>query len=392
MKILVVQESDWFDRGPLQSHHLMERLSKRGHEIIVIDTDIRTKNNKKKLVSKREEFKQVHKVIEEGNVTVIRPSIIKIPVLNYLSLIFTHTREIQRQLDDFKPDVIVGFGILNANIANYLGKKRGIPFVYYIIDELHRLVPQKFFQIPARIIECKNMKNADKIISINEGLREYTIRMGAKKERTEVVPGGVELDFFNKIDTNIVREKYGIKDDEIILFFMGLLYRFSGLIEVAKDLEKLNDNKIKLLILGKGDLWEDLQNIKKKNGMDKRIIMEGWKPYEEIPKYLAAADICLLPAQKNDIMMNIVPIKIYEYMAMGKPVIATKLPGMMKEFGEGNGVVFVDQPYDVILKVKEMCSVNSTKVEGNKARKFVEPFRWESITKDFESLLIEVIQ
>jgi glycosyltransferase involved in cell wall biosynthesis len=288
--------------------------------------------------------------------------------------------------------VIIGFGILNANIAIKLAKKRGIPFVYYIIDVLHRLVPQRFFQIPARFIESKNMKNANKIISINEGLREYTIRMGAKKERTEVIRGGVELDFFNQIDTRIIREKYGIKDDEIILFFMGLLYRFSGLIEVAKDLEKLNDDKIKMLILGKGDLWEELQDAKRRCGMDQRIILVGWKPYEEIPEYLAAADICILPAHKNEIMMNIVPIKMYEYMAMGKPVIATKLPGLMKEFGEENGLIFVDQPHDVIAKVKEMHSHNMIKSEGIKARRFVEPLGWESITTDFERLLTEVIQ
>ena len=51
--------------------------------------------------------------------------------------------------------------------------------------------------------------------------------------------------------------------------------------------------------------------------------------------------ICLLPAHKNEIMMNIVPIKIYEYMAMGKPVIATKLPGLVKEFGEDSGILLL---------------------------------------------------
>jgi glycosyltransferase involved in cell wall biosynthesis len=392
MKILVVQESDWFDRGPLQSHHLMERLSKRGHEIIVIDTDIRTKDNIKDLVSKRVVYNRVHKVIDSGDVTVIRPSIIKIPVLNYVSLIFSHRSEIQKQIDEFNPDVIIGFGILNANIAINLAKKRGIPFIYYIIDELHRLVPQKLFQIPARIIESKNMKNANKIIAINESLRDYTIQMGAKKEKTEVIRGGVELDFFNKIDSKIIRAEYGIKDDDIILFFMGLLYRFSGLIEVAKDLEKMNDDKIKLLILGKGDLWDDLQDIRRKSGMERRIIMAGWKPYDEIPEYLAASDICLLPAHKNDIMMNIVPIKMYEYMAMGKPVIATELPGLIKEFGEDNGVLFVNQAHDVIAKVKEMHSHNLISSEGIKARRFVEPLGWESITTDFERLITEVIE
>ena len=43
-------------------------------------------------------------------------------------------------------------------------------------------------------------------------------------------------------------------------------------------------------------------------------------------------------------MQDIVPIKMYEYMAIGKPVICTKLPGVMWEFGEGNGVLYADSP------------------------------------------------
>ncbi|MDI6847454.1 MAG: glycosyltransferase [Candidatus Bathyarchaeia archaeon] len=50
-------------------------------------------------------------------------------------------------------------------------------------------------------------------------------------------------------------------------------------------------------------------------------------------------------------MRNIVPIKMYEYMACGKPVIVTKLPGIMKEFGHNNGVVYVNQPLEVLKKV-----------------------------------------
>ena len=63
----------------------------------------------------------------------------------------------------------------------------------------------------------------------------------------------------------------------------------------------------------------------------------------EMPAFIAASDICLLPAYPwEKTMQDIVPIKMYEYMAMKKPVIATRLPGVMKEFGEDNGVVYVE--------------------------------------------------
>ena len=92
-------------------------------------------------------------------------------------------------------------------------------------------------------------------------------------------------------------------------------------------------------------------NIRDRYGIGDRLILTGKVPYQDVPKYISAADICLLPAYTNEkIMQEIVPIKFYEYMAMSKPVIATKLPGIMKEFGQDNGVVYVDSPDDVMSK------------------------------------------
>jgi len=102
----------------------MERLSKKGHEIRVIDHEILWKeDNKGELVSKKNCFYKVHKAISEGDITVIRPPIIKLPIIEYLSYIYTRRKEIKEQIKTFEPDVIVGFGILNPNIGIKLAKK-----------------------------------------------------------------------------------------------------------------------------------------------------------------------------------------------------------------------------------------------------------------------------
>ncbi len=390
MRILVIQESDWMKRGPHHSHHLMERLSKKGHNVRVIDYEIQWKEGGKKgLISKRQVFDNVHKAINDGAVTVIRPPIIKIPVLDYVSLTYTHYKEIQRQFKEFKPDIVIGFGILNTYIAFQLAKKSDIPFVYYVMDELHRLVPEKAFRDLAKYIEIQNIKDANKVISINEGLREYTMQMGSPKERTEVIRAGVNLDQFNLIDQKAIREKHGIDDESTILFFMGWLYNFSGLKEVALELAKSERHDIKLLIIGKGDLWDTLQHIKSKYKLGNRMILIDWVPYEEVPKYLAASDVCILPAYQNDIMKNIVPIKIYEYMAAGKPVIATALYGIMKEFSHNNGITYIDQPANILKAVSRMTKEDLIR-EGLKARAFVEMNSWEKIVNDFENLLMGI--
>lgn len=392
MKILVVQESDWVQRGPHNSHHLMERLSAKGHEIRVIDYEILWNENKteKGLISKRKVFYNQHKSIENGNVTVIRPPIVNLPVLSYVSLLYTHYIEIKKQIKLFKPDVIIGLGILNANIAIRLAKKYNIPFVYYIMDLLHGLVPQKIFQPLAAYIERNNMKNADQVVSVNEGLREYTIVMGANREKTKVIKTGVDFDHFKRsMDGKRIREKYGIKDDEIVLFFMGWLYTFSGLKELALKVCTCSCSpKIKLFVLGDGDLWDILQNIESSKDLDKRIITIKWQQYKDVPKYLSAADICLLPAYANDIMKYIVPIKVYEYMAMGKPVIATRLYGLTTEVGENNGVIYTDTISDVLEKVNNLIKSHTIELEGEKAFKFIEKNKWDNITEEFENYLL----
>lgn len=396
MKILVVQESDWIQRGPHNSHHLMERLSVKGHEIRVIDYEILWKENntKKGLVSTRIIFYKQHKSIEDGNIMVIRPPIVKLPVLNYVSLLYTHYIEIKKQIKSFKPDIIIGLGILNANISIRLAKKYNIPFVYYIMDLLHGLVPQKIFQSLAAHIERSNMRNADRVVSVNEGLREYTISMGASKERTEVIRTGVDFNHFNhSIDGKPIREKYGIKEDDIVLFFMGWLYTFSGLKELALEVSKYSGSpKIKLLILGDGDLWDTLQDIEGSKSLEKKIITIKWQQYKDVPKYLSAADICLLPAYVNDIMKYIVPIKIYEYMAMGKPVIATRLYGLTKEFGENNGVIYIDKNTGVLNKVNSLLKSQDLEREGKKSLKFIEYNNWDNITEELENYLLHNIR
>ncbi|NLI74376.1 MAG: glycosyltransferase family 4 protein [Euryarchaeota archaeon] len=391
MKILVVQESDYIERGPHQSHHLFERLTNRGHEVRVIDYPIDwRKGSKDPLVMIRRTFFSVHKVVEDG-VTVIRPAIIQLPILSYISLLVTHRLEILRQVRNFKPDAIIGFGLLNSRLAISQARKNNIPFIYYVIDELHRLVPERMFQRLAKVVEMRNNEDADKIFSINEGLREYTIEMGANPDESIVIRAGVDYARFSKADGSQIRRKYGFSNEDVVLFFMGWLYDFSGLDQVALEMARSNNKHLKMLVLGKGELWDRLHEIRDEYGLEDRLILESWKPYEEIPSYVAASDVCLLPSQKNEIMQNIVPIKLYEYMAAGKLVICTALEGVIMEFGHGNGIHYIDHPNEVISRTIALMKESAIKSEGQLAQQFVKDNDWESITTIFEQALSDII-
>jgi len=100
------------------------------------------------------------------------------------------------------------------------------------------------------------------------------------------------------------------------------------------------------------------------------------------------SDMSLLLAYDNEVMRNIVPIKMCEYMASGKPVISTSLPGIMKEFGYDNGVTYVDQPAEVLKKAIELCNDDgSIREQGARARRFVEKYSWDKITDEFQDIL-----
>ncbi|MCJ7669850.1 MAG: glycosyltransferase family 4 protein [Dehalococcoidia bacterium] len=395
MKILLVQDTDWLLRGPHQQHHLTERLSLKGHEVRVIDYELlwRTQG-KKELRSKRQVFDNVSRFYDGAKLMLIRPGIIKIPWLDYVSSIFSYRKEIHHQIKDFCPDVIIGFGILNTYLAMRAAKKNNIPFVYYWIDVLHRLIPFEPFHPIAKSLESKTLRQADKVLVISEKLKDYVKELGASPERTQMLRAGIDIERFDPVSKgDTIRQHYGFTEKDIVLFFMGWLYQFSGLKEVASQLARIDNLHLKLLIVGEGDAYETLQQIREKHNLEDKIILTGKKPYQEIPEFIAASDVCLLPAYPDEkIMQDIVPIKMYEYMAMKKPVIATRLPGVMKEFGEDNGVVYVDKPEDAVTKATELIQSGKIEELGQKARSFVERYSWENITDEFEKILKEAIE
>ena len=277
MKILVLLETNWLEKGPAQHHHLMDRLSERGHEIHVIDYDILWREKKWSLIKKRKVFRNVSRSCQGARVTVIRPTTVNLPILEYASVGHFHMLETIREVNSFKPDILVGFDILNTYIGLKIAKAKKIPFVYYLIDSLHTLIPVKQLQPIGKFLEMKTLQQSDMVLVINEELRRYAINLGADPSKTYVIRAGIDSKRFNpNISGFRIREKYGIKNGDIVLFFMGWLYNFSGLKEVAYSLIDYKGNpNIKLLLVGKGDLYDELLKLKI-GWLNDRLILVEW--------------------------------------------------------------------------------------------------------------------
>ena len=394
MNILVVQESDWIKRNPHQQHHLMERLVERGHCVHVIDYPIDWSLEKDGgLINNEERVCGYSKIIDGVDITVTRPSFIRIKGLNYLSMIYTHKKAIKDEVQDFKPDVIVGLGLLNTYAASKIAQKNNIPFIYYVIDNLYALIPEKPLQIFGKKVFKKTLKNTTLTLSINKKLQELTIKNGTPKNKTQVIPAGIDLKKYKPQLKTKLKEKYQIKETDTTLFFMGYIYHFAGIKELAKKIgqEKHKHPHIKLLIVGDGEAYQDLKEIQEKYNLQDQLILTGRQPYNLVPEFLTIADYCLLPAyQDEEIMQDIVPIKIYEYLAMGKPVISTLLPGIHTEFQENNGVIYINQAEEIPELIK---TINPSKYEeiSKQGLSYVKNNDWEKITDEFEETLKKLI-
>lgn len=392
MRILAVQETDWIERGPHQQHHLMDRMALRGHEVRVIDYEFMQRADLfRPTIHKRAVYPKAYKVFKDADVTVIRPKAIKGACISTLSLPYFHALELRRQIREFQPEIIVAFGILNAYVGLQLAQKHHIPFVYYLIDHLHALLPHWSMRIVAKQVEKLNIRGADDVLVINKGLKDYAIEMGGDPLNISVITAGVDLERFHpSASGSAIRLAHRIGEDDTLLFFMGHLYPFSGLKEVAETLRASGTSNMKLMIVGDGDIYHEMLKMSSESGLRDKMILVGKVPYDEVPGYLAAADICLLPAYKNETMENIVPIKVYEYLAMGKPVIATRLPGIVKEFGVDSGVLYVNKSEDALQKAMNLTSEDLRK-QGAKARRAVENKDWASIVIEFETILRDML-
>lgn len=389
MRVLVVQETDWIERNPIHHHHLMERLSLQGYEITVVDYEILwAQKQGRKIYSGTQLFKDVSKIYDGAAITVVRPGMVRLPGLSKLSSVLTNAIALRRIIRGLKPDIIVDYGLSNGIIALAYSRIYRVPLLFHTMEVLYTLVTPRFLKSIARLAEKALYRKADRIVVINNELRDKAVKLGADPAKISVLPAGVNLDQFSpSVDGSEIRREYGLKDDDVVLFFMGWLYDFCGLKEIALALTRLKDRSLKLLVVGDGDLFSKLYDIKVSYLHDDLILADK-QPYDKIPSFIAAADICLLPSQLNEVTRHIVPMKLYEYLAVGKPVISTNLPGVREEIGQDNGVIYVDEPSQVVAKAMELVADRSRLAEyGQKARRFAEMRSWDKVTEEFKEIL-----
>src|SRR5262249_42506970 len=140
-------------------------------------------------------------------------------------------------------------------------------------------------------------------------------------------------------------KRWGLEPQQKIIFFMGTIYTFSGLDRIIQDFPRLlkRHPDARLLIVGFGEDEPRLRSLASQMNLDRHVIFTGMQPYESLPQIIRSADVCINPFELNGITKDILPTKLFQYMACAKPVMATKLPGTLPFLsGEEQGVVYAD--------------------------------------------------
>ena len=399
MNILVLQETDWLTRGPHIQHHIIERLSENiAFKITIIDYDIDKIYQSTSLLIKKQLYQGIGRTIKKSNITIIRTAHIQVPFLRRISSLITNFFQILKLFRKNRPDIIIGYSITNGLIGLLLAKFFKIPFIFHYIDILHELIPFTYAQNIARIITRFMLKHADKVLTMSKFHQNYVINEGVFPKNVEILPTGVSLEntIVNKEKLEQLKSKLSVSNNDFVIFFMGYMYEFAGLKEIIDYYDSdVKDGKLnlKFIILGDFGIYNSLVNYVKNIGAD-WVIIQRRVPYFDITEYIALADLCLLSFKINNITREITPQKIFEYMAMKKPVLSTNLPGVMLEIGKNNGVIFVKNQKELIRKIGGFISQRKKLEEiGQTGFNLVKKnYSWPEIINQFNRIMIDILR
>ena len=170
------------------------------------------------------------------------------------------------------------------------------------------------------------LSEADAVLAVSASLREHVIAHGAASDRVHVFPNGVNPDLFHPapVDRRL-RTRLGL-DGGPVIGFLGGLRPWHGVEVLPELLDKLlcRHKRLQLVIAGDGQLRPELEMALRKRRLLGRAVFTGALPHEEVPAVVRQFDVALAPYPKLDHAFYFSPLKLFEYMACGVAVVASR--------------------------------------------------------------------
>jgi len=213
------------------------------------------------------------------------------------------------------------------DIPNLMDIADDLPNFYKKSSTLHWSIQPIAYEI-SRLMLLDAIKVSDHVTCTSELLADcYSV---PKKKRT-IIPNGVDASQFYPMEVGAERKRLGL-NDRFVIGFIGTLREWVDLemlVEALIEVDK--QHKATVLIVGGGSHDPSIGKMVENAGIDFRMI--GEVPYSKVPDWINLLDVGVVPFKINEMTDNSLPMKIFEYMACGKPVISTPLKSVRQPLG-----------------------------------------------------------
>lgn len=300
------------------------------------------------------------------------------------SLLRTPVR-LRRELSivrDFRPDVV----LVRYEFFEHSTWFLGLPLAVEVNATTSEIVKWRSDSIKVypftSILEHAILNRANSLFCISNNLKAQLVSQGVDSQRIDVIPNGADTDKFHpQVNSEIVRKKYAL-GDSIVIGFLGSFGRWHDIGTIAAIVPAITSRYPNVRFLLAGANFDDLPGTlqRKFETVRDKVVFTGVVPVHEAPLYLAAMDIALTLFPNIDPFTPSV-VKLFEYMAAGKAIVATGIGQQAEVLRDGIDGLLVGpgNTEDVLRKVKGLIDDRVLRERlGRAARsKLTANYTWE---------------
>ena len=238
------------------------------------------------------------------------------------------------------------------SFRRYLPRLKNAVLIYEVNDDPYADSGTRPVGIISRLDRWLAVKTDEIVLSwcnaafvITKEIRDKLIRSLPKinPEKIHILPSGANTDLYRPLDKSQCRLKLDLDPSRKYIGFMGTLLEHQGLdilIDAAPSvLQSIPDARF--VIIGEGPMKDQWRKHVDERSLQEQFLFAGQIDYEQTPLWINAMDVCTAPFLINAGLRS--PVKIFDYMACGKPVVASQIPGTTDIFN-GSGAVRLIEP------------------------------------------------
>jgi glycosyltransferase involved in cell wall biosynthesis len=256
-------------------------------------------------------------------------------------------RKLVAAIRRFRPDFIYERYCANTVAGVWAARKFGVPLLLEVnspLAEEKRRLGKVGFPGLCRRLEGYVFRNATRVLAVTGVLQRLLLAQpGLSAERVLVVQNGVCPEEFTCSDEAAAarRQALGLQG-RVVVGSVGFFREWHG-IDLLLQCVARNPflrERVGVLLVGGGLTWAALKELAGRLGIADQVVFTGAVPHNEVPSYLAAIDVAVIPRAVEYAS----PLKLFEYMAAGKAIVAPRQDNLMEVLTEGvDGVCFTPE-------------------------------------------------